>query len=197
LDIVIGTPGRILDFIAMKKLLVTNSTFMVIDEADRLLVIIDFIKDMGFEPQLKLIISQVRPDRQIVMWSATWPQEVRRLAISLVNNPVHINIGMNSYSINLNITQSVVICEEQEKHDLLIDLLKKLISKSEKIIVFCKKKMKCDVIAELCNSYNLCAEAIHGSKEQGQRESIYSNFKDNKNSILIATDIASRGLGQN
>ena len=151
---------------------------------------------MGFEPQLKLILSQIRNDRQTLMWSATWPKDVRKLAISLLENPIHINLGKNSYSINKNIIQNIIVCDENNKAKYLIDIVSKIQSKSfVKILIFCKKQTKCEIITDLFRSYNFNAISLHGNKPQEYREKIYNDFKESITNLLVASDIASRGLG--
>lgn len=107
-EIVIATPGRFIDFLEKGTTNLNRCTFVVLDEADRML-------DMGFEPQIRKIIQQIRPDRQTLMWSATWPQEVRKLASDFLTNYVQINIGSLQMSANHNILQIVDVCQEHEK----------------------------------------------------------------------------------
>lgn len=107
-EIVIATPGRFIDFLEKGTTNLGRCTFLVLDEADRML-------DMGFEPQIRKIIQLIRPDRQTLMWSATWPQEVRKLASDFLNNYVQINIGSLQMSANHNIVQIVDVCQEYEK----------------------------------------------------------------------------------
>lgn len=107
-EIVIATPGRLIDFLEKGTTNLQRCTYLVLDEADRML-------DMGFEPQIRKIIEQIRPDRQTLMWSATWPKEVRKLAQDFLNNYVQINIGSLQLSANHNILQIVDVCQEHEK----------------------------------------------------------------------------------
>ena len=97
-EIVIATPGRLLDFLEAGKVNLRRTTYLCLDEADRML-------DMGFEPQIRKIIEQIRPDRQVLMWSATWPQDVKQLAEDFLQEYTHINIGATSLSANHNIKQ--------------------------------------------------------------------------------------------
>lgn len=107
-EIVIATPGRLIDFLEKGTTNLQRCTYLVLDEADRML-------DMGFEPQIRKIIEQIRPDRQTLMWSATWPKEVRKLASDFLNDYVQINIGSLQLSANHNILQIVDVCQEHEK----------------------------------------------------------------------------------
>lgn len=107
-EIVIATPGRLIDFLESGRTNLKRCTYLVLDEADRML-------DMGFEPQIRKIIEQIRPDRQTCMWSATWPKEVRKLAEDYLGDYVQINIGSLQLSANHNILQIVDVCQEHEK----------------------------------------------------------------------------------
>lgn len=109
-EIVIATPGRLIDFLAAGATNLKRCTYLVLDEADRML-------DMGFEPQIRKIVSQIRPDRQTLMWSATWPKEVKQLAEDFLGNYVQINIGSLELSANHNIRQVVDVCDENDKEE--------------------------------------------------------------------------------
>lgn len=142
-EVVIATPGRLIDFLENRNTNLRRCTYLVLDEADRML-------DMGFEPQIRKIIEQIRPDRQVVMWSATWPKEVQTLAGDFLNDFIQINIGSMSLSANHNIRQIVEVCQENEKPQLIIKLLRDILSSptnsttnnAKKIIVFVETKIK-------------------------------------------------------
>lgn len=110
-EIVIATPGRLIDFLEKGTTNLRRCTYLVLDEADRML-------DMGFEPQIRKIIEQIRPDRQVLMWSATWPKEVRNLAEEFLHSYIQVNIGSLNLSANHNILQIVDVCEEYEKEQV-------------------------------------------------------------------------------
>lgn len=138
-EIVIATPGRLIDFLERGTTNLRRCTYLVLDEADRML-------DMGFEPQIRKIIEQIRPDRQVLMWSATWPKEIQALAEDFLNDYIKVNIGSLNLSANNNIKQIIEICEEHEKEQKLTNLLKEIASeKDNKVIVFVetKKKVTC------------------------------------------------------
>lgn len=107
-EICIATPGRLIDMLESRKTNLRRVTYLVLDEADRML-------DMGFEPQIRKILEQIRPDRQTLMWSATWPREVQTLAREFLKDPVQINIGSMSLSANHSVTQIVDVCQEGDK----------------------------------------------------------------------------------
>lgn len=153
--------------------------------------------DMGFEPQIRKIIEQIRPDRQVLMWSATWPKEVRNLAEEFLNDYVQINIGSMNLSANQNILQIVDVCDESEKDAKLIKLLSEIQSDREsKTIIFGETKRKVDDIRNFLMQNRFRAVAIHGDKSQRERDFVLGKFRQDRQSILIATDVASRGLGE-
>ncbi|WAQ95857.1 DDX17-like protein [Mya arenaria] len=155
-EICIATPGRLIDFLEMGKMNLRRCTYLVLDEADRML-------DMGFEPQIRKIIEQIRPDRQTLMWSATWPKEVRQLAEEFLTNYIQTNVGALQIHANHNILQIIDVCQETEKDLKLMKLLEEIMQEKE------NKTLMWPV---------LC---IH-------------EFKHGKTPLLIATDVASRGL---
>jgi len=187
-EIVIATPGRLIDFLSQDVTNLKRCSYLVLDEADRML-------DMGFEPQIRKIIEQIRPDRQVLMWSATWPKEVKNLAEEFLNDYVQINIGSMNLSANQNILQIVEVCEEREKDAKLIKLLSEIQNDREsKTIIFGETKKKVDDIKYFLMKNNFRAVAIHGDKSQRERDFVLNKFRQDRQSILIATDVASRGL---
>lgn len=130
------------------------------------------------------------------MWSATWPKEVRQLAEEFLNNYIQINIGSQSLSANHNIIQIVDICEEHEKQMRLISLLGEITQEPEsKTIIFVETKIKADEIARCVSRAGWRAVAIHGDKSQQERDYVLNQFRRSPMSILVATDVAARGLG--
>ncbi|KAJ0178066.1 hypothetical protein K1T71_005889 [Dendrolimus kikuchii] len=187
-EIVIATPGRLIDFLEKDTTNLRRCTYLVLDEADRML-------DMGFEPQIRKIIEQIRPDRQVLMWSATWPKEVQNLAEEFLHDYIQINIGSLSLSANHNILQIVDICEDWEKNDKLITLLSEISSEEEnKTIIFAETKRKVDEITKSINRAGWRALAIHGDKNQQDRDYVLNQFRQSNGGILVATDVAARGL---
>lgn len=189
-EIVIATPGRLIDFLQSETTNLKRCSYLVLDEADRML-------DMGFEPQIRKIIEQIRPDRQVLMWSATWPKEVKNLAEEFLKDYVQINIGSMNLSANQNILQIVDVCEEHEKDEKLVKLLNEIQTDREsKTIIFGETKKKVDDIKYYLMKNNFRALGIHGDKSQRERDFVLQKFRSDRQGILIATDVASRGLGE-
>ncbi|XP_030591255.1 probable ATP-dependent RNA helicase DDX17 [Archocentrus centrarchus] len=187
-EICIATPGRLIDFLEAGKTNLRRCTYLVLDEADRML-------DMGFEPQIRKIVDQIRPDRQTLMWSATWPKEVRQLAEDFLKDYVQINVGALELSANHNILQIVDVCLESEKDDKLIQLMEEIMAEKEnKTIIFVETKKRCDDLTRRMRRDGWPAMCIHGDKSQPERDWVLSEFRSGKAPILIATDVASRGL---
>lgn len=139
-EIVIATPGRLLDFLESNRTNLKRCTYLVLDEADRML-------DMGFEPQIRKIIEQIRPDRQTLMWSATWPKEVMNLAGEFLKDYQQINVGSLQLAANHNILQIIDVCMEYEKETKLSTLLKEIMAEKEnKTIIFIETKKRVDDI---------------------------------------------------
>ncbi|XP_043280913.1 ATP-dependent RNA helicase p62-like isoform X1 [Venturia canescens] len=189
-EIVIATPGRLIDFLERGTTNLRRCTYLVLDEADRML-------DMGFEPQIRKIIEQIRPDRQVLMWSATWPKEVRNLAEEYLTDYTQLNIGSLSLSANHNILQIVDVCQEHEKEAKLGTLLQEIGNVNEdggKTIIFVETKKKVENITRNIRRYGWPAVCMHGDKSQQERDYVLREFRNKKGSILVATDVAARGL---
>ncbi|XP_076292449.1 putative ATP-dependent RNA helicase DDX5 isoform X1 [Lasioglossum baleicum] len=187
-EICIATPGRLIDFLERGTTNLRRCTYLVLDEADRML-------DMGFEPQIKKIIEQIRPDRQVLMWSATWPKEVRALAEDFLTDYTHLNIGSLTLSANHNIIQIIDVCQEFEKDLKLYRLLQEIGNEKEnKTIIFVETKRKVDDITRNIRRDGWQALSIHGDKNQQERDHVLQEFKSGRAPILVATDVAARGL---
>ncbi|CAH1983224.1 unnamed protein product [Acanthoscelides obtectus] len=189
-EICIATPGRLIDFLEKGTTNLERCTYLVLDEADRML-------DMGFEPQIRKIIEQIRPDRQTLMWSATWPKEVRKLAADFMKDYITINIGSLQLSANHNILQIVDVCQEHEKEYKLNQLLNEIGNSAEagsKVIIFVETKKKVEAITRAIRRFGWPAVCMHGDKSQQERDYVLSEFRTGNSSILVATDVAARGL---
>ncbi|KAI1448398.1 DEAD-domain-containing protein [Annulohypoxylon stygium] len=188
-EVCIATPGRLIDMLEGGKTNLRRVTYLVLDEADRML-------DMGFEPQIRKIISQIRPDRQTLMWSATWPKEVRALAAEFQTDFIQVNIGSMDLSANHRITQIVEVVSEAEKRDRMIKHLEKIMDdKENKALLFVGTKRTADEITRFLRQDGWPALSIHGDKQQNERDWVLDQFKTGKSPIMVATDVASRGIG--
>ncbi|EEC11603.1 ATP-dependent RNA helicase, putative, partial [Ixodes scapularis] len=187
-EICIATPGRLIDFLEAGKTNLRRCTYLVLDEADRML-------DMGFEPQIRKIVEQIRPDRQTLMWSATWPKEVRSLAEDFLKEYVQINIGALQLCANHRILQIIDVCQESEKDTKLLKLLQEIMNEREnKTIIFAETKRKVDELTRRMRRDGWPAMCIHGDKSQPERDWVLTEFRSGKSPILVATDVAARGL---
>jgi len=190
-EVVIATPGRLIDLYDQRALYLSRVSFLVLDEADRML-------DMGFEPQLKKIIPETNTARQTLMWSATWPKEVQSLARNYMKEYIQVKVGLADLVANSKIVQKTHIVENWEKDKVLSEILTEIggeeNEQTPRIIIFCNQKRKCDDLVDKMQEYGWPAEALHGDKMQAQRDRIISDFKLGRRAILVATDVAARGL---
>merc|ERR1719510_367586 len=187
-QIIIATPGRLNDLVQAGFIKVESITFLILDEADRML-------DMGFEPQIRKILLDIRPDRQTVMTSATWPAGVRRMATTYMNNPVTIFIGSLDLAAVHSVSQEVVFIDggEEEKREILMEFFSHM-EPDDKVMVFVGKKTRADDISSNLALQNVACQSIHGDREQSYREQALRDLKDGTVRIMIATDVASRGI---
>lgn len=157
--------------------------------------------DMGFEPQIRQIINQTRPDRQTLMFSATWPREVRNLAEDFLSEYVQVNVGSLELSANHNIKQIIKICTEATKDQNLDEIVKKIHTESKsadrKTLIFTNTKRQADRVAYQLQRNGIRADAIHSDKSQYKRENILSDFRDGRLEVMVATEVAARGLDVN
>ncbi|XP_052534987.1 probable ATP-dependent RNA helicase DDX43 isoform X1 [Tympanuchus pallidicinctus] len=185
-DIVIATPGRLNDLQMNNFINLKSITYLVLDEADKML-------DMGFEPQIMKILIDVRPDRQTVMTSATWPDGVRRLAKSYLRNPMIVYVGTLDLAAVNTVEQEVIVINEEEKKAFMENFIDSMKPK-DKAIIFVGKKSTADDVASDLGVKGVPVQSLHGDREQCDREQALDDFKKGKVRILVATDLASRGL---
>lgn len=183
-DILIATPGRLLDFISQRIISLNDLEIFVLDEADRML-------DMGFVQDVKRIVKLLPQKRQTLFFSATFPAEIQNLADAMLSNPARVEVAPVSATADT-IEQSVYFVQREDKLELLTHILQKEISDS--VLVFARTKHGADKIARKLQKDKISAEAIHGNKSQNQRQNALSNFKSGKTRVLVATDIAARGI---
>lgn len=172
-EIVIATPGRLIDMLESGKTNLRRVTYLVMDEADRML-------DMGFEPQIKKILEQIRPDRQTLMFSATWPKEVQKLAHEYLKDFIQVTIGSLELSANVNVTQIVEVCSDFEKRGKLVKHLEKISQESAKVLIFIGTKRVADDLTKYLRQDGWPALAIHGDKQQQERDWVLNEFKSGR-----------------
>lgn len=182
-QIIIGTPGRINDLLERKSFSLSKCSIVVLDEMDRML-------DMGFGYQVDKIMKQVNKNRQMIMLSATIPAQIRKVSSKYLNNPVNISIENNDV-IETNIKQKVIKTIPNEKVDKLINQIDQ---RKGSILIFAKTKIGVDKLVKKLKANSVKASALHGGMRQNKRSKIMQNFRDERFRILVATDIASRGL---
>ncbi|APZ96478.1 DEAD/DEAH box helicase [Fuerstiella marisgermanici] len=185
MHIVVATPGRLLDLIAQGHIDLSRLSFFVLDEADRML-------DMGFLPDINRIISMLPKQRQSLFFSATVAPPIVKLAKKLLKNrPIGVNVTPKKTSV-AKITQEVIHTESRNKHQLL----KRLLTRSvvDRAMVFTRTKRGANVVAQALRDADVAATAIHGNKSQNARERALSDLREGKITVLVATDVASRGI---
>ena len=183
-DVLVATPGRLLDLIEQKALKLDKIEIFVLDEADRML-------DMGFIHSIRKILTMLPKKRHNLFFSATMPNDIVKLADSMLVNPVKVEVTPQATTVEL-IEQSVMYVDRSKKRDLLRTLLQK--PEFEKVIVFTRTKHGANRVAEVLMKNKIPTEAIHGNKSQGARQRALENLKTGKARVLIATDIAARGI---
>ncbi|MDR9367077.1 MAG: DEAD/DEAH box helicase [Balneolaceae bacterium] len=183
-DILTATPGRLLDLMNQGHISLSDVEVFVLDEADRML-------DMGFIHDIKKIRKALPNKHQTLFFSATLPNSILKLANSLLHNPAKVEIEPESPTVDT-ITQGLFFVEKGNKKNLLINILKD--AGIESALVFTRTKRNANKVVQILNKKNINAEAIHGNKSQSARQRALGNFKDQKTRVLVATDIAARGI---
>jgi len=204
-ECIIACPGRLNDLIEMRKCDLSGIKYLVLDEADRML-------DMGFEPQIRSIVDKTNAaTRQTLLFSATWPKEIQRLAFDFLKDPIQINVGeVNALVANKDIKQNIHIMSDDEKIGKLETLLKELTEGGDgnddktrvanggkshtKVIVFVARKISCNDLANKLWGDGFAVDSLHGDRPQWERSKVMGAFKSGSLRMLIATDVAARGL---
>ena len=183
-DVVIATPGRLIAHLSLGYVDLSRVSYFILDEADRML-------DMGFIHDIRRILKLLPAKRQTLFFSATMPPEIETLANSMLTHPEKVEVTPASSTVDT-ISQSVYFVEKKEKKDLLIHLLKNPAIKS--VLIFTRTKYGADKLARTLSKSGIRAEAIHGNKSQNARQRALTGFKNHELRVLIATDIAARGI---
>jgi len=183
-DIIVATPGRLMDLVKQGHISLRNIEFFVLDEADRML-------DMGFIHDVRKVVKVLPKQRQTMLFSATMPPQIVQLAASMLHQPVRVEVTPQSTTVE-KIEQCVYFIPKQQKHDLLMHLLEE--KNIRRTLVFTRTKHGADKIAKQLKKLNVKADAIHGNKSQSARQNALTNFKMGKLKVLVATDIAARGI---
>ncbi len=181
--IIVGTPGRINDHLDRKSLNLSNVNYLVLDETDRML-------DMGFTPQIELILKFIPKNHQTLLFSATLPNNILKISQKYLNNPERISVGSISSPIEKIKQESLEITQDKKYHELT----NQLIERSGSILVFVKTKHGADKIVKRLKYDGHKADAIHGNLRQSKRDRVINGFRNGNSRILIATDVAARGL---
>ncbi|CAD8188007.1 unnamed protein product [Paramecium pentaurelia] len=179
--VIVATPGRLIELIEEGMVNLNKISMLILDEADRML-------DMGFEPQVRDIVSTIREDRQTILLSATWPNEVQQLSKEFCYNPILVKIGKGAP-----ITQKIICTGQKEKLHVLMNVLDDLIY-TDKVLIFAETKKRCEDLSQSLTKQGYFCISLHGDKSQDQRDAIMKQFKDSNTRLICATDIASRGL---
>jgi len=183
-EILVATPGRLLDHVQSKTVMFHAVEFLVLDEADRML-------DMGFLPDIKRILSLLPPKRQNLLFSATYSEEIRALARQLLNDPVGIEVAPRNAVAEM-VTHTIYDVRSADKRDLLVSLVRT--RDMRQVLVFCNTKIGANRLAYKLQKDGIEAAAIHSDRSQLERTQALADFKEGKIGILVATDIAARGL---
>lgn len=183
-DILVATPGRLMDHMKQRTVYLDEVGYFVLDEADRML-------DMGFVDEVRKISSNIRSEHQSVLFSATLGDSIRELASTLLNQPEHIEVARQA-TIADNLSHKVLFVPFEDKYELLLHMIE--FEKPEKALIFVRTKREADKLAGFLGATGLDAEAIHGDKKQRDRERIIRRYRESKFNFLVATDVAARGI---
>jgi len=183
-EVLVATPGRLLDHVHNKTVMFNQVSVLILDEADRML-------DMGFMPDIKRIIALLPPVRQNLLFSATFPDEIRKLTKTLLKNPAEVQIAARNATAD-SVTHVIHPCAREKKRELLCHLIQTRGLKQ--VLVFTGTRIGANRLAHQLRANHIQVDAIHGDKTQAEREAALEAFKNGKTTVLVATDVASRGL---
>jgi len=188
-EVVVATPGRLKDLVQMGCVSLAGVSYLVLDEADRML-------DQGFEQDIRDIISKTHKERQTCLFSATWPEAIRNLAHEFLTNPVKVTVGSDDLSANKRIKQVVEVIDENDKDEKVLEVIQKYTNTETKnrMIIFVLKKAEAHDLEDNLWHKGFKVRSIHGDKTQWERERALGEFKAGRINILVATDVAARGL---
>ena len=184
IDILIATPGRLLDLMGQGEVNLDSLTCLVLDEADRML-------DMGFIPDIRRLLTTIPSRRQTLFFSATMPDPIVSLSRGILTHPVRIEVTPSASTVDA-VDQSIYFVEKPDKKGLLVDVLRREADKT--VLVFSRTKHGADNISKILKKAGIESAAIHGDKSQGQRQKALADFKAGKVKVMVATDIAARGI---
>lgn len=184
LDVLVATPGRLLDLMDQGFIRLDDVDFFVLDEADRML-------DMGFIHDVKRVVSELPMKRQSLFFSATMSTQIGRLARNFLTDPVHVEVTPQATTVE-RIQQDIFFVDQEHKNDLLLTLLRK--PDHNCVLIFTRTKHRANKVVQMLNNNKIYADAIHGNKSQNQRTKALKDFKSGFLSVLVATDLAARGI---
>ncbi|MDR2100566.1 MAG: DEAD/DEAH box helicase [Campylobacteraceae bacterium] len=184
-NVVVATPGRLLDLLKSNKLYGFEPKIVILDEADEML-------DMGFLDDIEAIFARIPKERQTMLLSATMPEPIKALAKRILNNPAFVSVTPQNATTNTDIEQQYYIIEEYERDDAIIRLLETL--DPQKSIIFCRTKKEVDRLGTKLIASGFITKTLHGDMEQPQREEVIKSFRNGDIDTLVATDVAARGL---
>jgi ATP-dependent RNA helicase RhlE len=183
-EILVATPGRLLDHVESRNLMLNQVQMLILDEADRML-------DMGFMPDLKRILALLPKQRQTLLFSATFSDDIKKLAHDFLNNPVTVEAARRNAAAD-NVKQSVVLADQDKKFRVLADMIRRRGDKQ--VLIFTRTKLAAAQVARMLAREDISSDAIHGDKSQQERIKALDAFKEGRIIALVATDVAARGL---
>jgi len=186
-EILVATPGRLIDFLESGDTNFRRCTYLVLDECDRML-------DMGFQKDVEKIMSQIRPDRQTLLWSATWPKEIQDISSRYMNDAIRVQIGSVDLTANENISQNFKQLHQGDKMNEFVEDCKVICDRGRKCLAFANTKRECERLIHSLLRAGISADCIHGDKTQMQRDDTMNKFRNGYTRVLVATDVVARGI---